>query len=257
MLNSPQPPESRLPMSGGLALLLVLGSLSLPGFLQAGENGGSLVSVGCEDFMAGALPPPGTKVFINYLQFYSADQLKDNNGNSTGAFRLNVAVDALRFIDVFKTKVLGADPILHVIIPVLYEHLDFSAGSMSIADQGRAGVGDIEFGTGLAYHPTSTFHHVLGLDAVAPTGQYQRPDSDNNNDIVNIGRNYWGLDPIWALTYLGDTQSPIPGLEASAKFMYWFNTQNSATDYRSGDEFAFDYLVGYHRGDWALLPDLR
>jgi hypothetical protein len=124
--------------------------------------------------------------------------------------------------------------------------VDLSAGATNVADQGKAGVGDIEFGPAIAWHPSRTFHHVFGIDAVAPTGQYEK------NDVVNVGRNYWALDPIWAFTYLGGEDSPLPGFETSAKFMYWFNTQNSATDYRSGDEFSFDYLVGYHLGTWGL-----
>jgi hypothetical protein len=234
--------------SAGLALLFIfiLGSLSLPICIQAGEGGGNLYPGGNEDFMAGALPPAGTKIFINYFESYDADRLKDNNGNNTDSLRLRVVCDAFRFIDVTKVRVLSGDLIAHVIVPMIYEHADFSAGATSIADQGQAGMGDIEFGPGIAWHPSQTFHHVLAFDAVAPSGQYDK------NAPVNIGRNYWGLDPIWAFTYLGGKDSPIPGLETSAKFMYWFNTRNSATDYRSGDEFSFDYLVGYHSGDWGL-----
>ena len=233
-------------LSAGLALLFILGSLAFPRLLQAGEGGGSLYPGGVEDFMAGALPPAGTKVFINYFTTYDACRLKDDNGNNKDTFRLHVVSNALRFVDVTKVRVLGGDLLAHVIIPMLYEHVALSAGAASIADQGKAGVGDIEFGPAIAWHPSPTFHHVLGVDVVAPTGQYQK------TDVVNVGRNYWGLDPIWAFTYLGGGDSPLPGLETSAKVMYWFNTQNSAADYRSGDEFSFDYLVGYHRGDWVF-----
>ncbi len=34
---------------------------------------------GNEDFMTGALPPPGTKDFINYFQDYQVNQLNGNN----------------------------------------------------------------------------------------------------------------------------------------------------------------------------------
>jgi hypothetical protein len=223
----------------GLTLLLILASLSLPAFLCAGENDGSVEPGGCEDFMAGALPPAGTKLFVNYFQSYNAERLKNNSGGDGGNLDLHLVLNAFRFVDVTKVKALGGDFVTHIIIPVVYEHV-------GAADQGKAGVGDTEFGAGIAWHPSTTFHHVLALDAVAPTGQYEKTDP------VNIGRNYWALDPIWAFTYLGDKDSPIPGLETSIKFMYWFNTPNQADDYRSGDEFSFDYLAGYHFGAWGL-----
>jgi hypothetical protein len=42
------------------------------------------------------------------------------------------------------------------------------------------------------------------------------------------------------------------GLEVSSKFMYDINTNNPDTDYRSGQEFHFDYAVGYKVSDWTV-----
>ncbi|MGE5239904.1 MAG: transporter, partial [Chloroflexota bacterium] len=42
------------------------------------------------------------------------------------------------------------------------------------------------------------------------------------------------------------------GVEVSGKFMYDFNTENNDTDYQSGQEFHFDYTVGYHIKNWSL-----
>jgi hypothetical protein len=87
---------------------------------------------------------------------------------------------------------------------------------------------------------------------VSPTGGYSSASGSGSSsrqfiaDPANLGRNYWSFDPIYCITYIGDKNSPIPGLELSSKFMYWVNTVNSATSYVSGQEFIADYTIGYH-----------
>ncbi len=93
---------------------------------------------------------------------------------------------------------------------------------------------------------------------MAPTGQYGTAAGSGSSsrqfiaDPANLGRNYWSINPLYAVTYLGDKNSPLPGLELSAKFMYWVNTVNAATSYVSGQEFSADYLIGYHMGKLAV-----
>ena len=240
-----------------IAALVVFVPMSLlyipAGPAGASEGGGQLYPGGNEDFMAGALPPAGTKLFLNYMLAYNATTLKDNSGSNVSIpgvgkadFKLQVLANTFRFVDVTKLRILGGDFLYHVIVPIVYQHASLAAGPADIGTQSKTGLGDVEFGAGIAWHPTKTFHHVAAIDAVAPTGRY------NQNDFVNIGRNYWGINPIWAFTYIGDKDSPIPGFEVSSKFMYWFNTTNTDTHYLSGQEFSFDYLVGQHVGPWGF-----
>ncbi|MGD0232790.1 MAG: transporter [Syntrophorhabdales bacterium] len=253
-----------------LAFCATVGFLAVPQ-VYAGEGYGNHYAGGNEDFNAGNLPPAGTNVFINYLVDYNVNTLEDNAGRHATAgpagpgysrtnFTLNTLVDALRYIKVTKIKVLGGDLIWHVIVPVGYQHVSLSAfgeygpGSPS----SKTGLGDIEPGMGIAWH-CPTFSNVFAIDIVAPTGAYGSASGSGNSgrtyiaDPANLGRNYWSIDPLWAFTYLGDKTSPIPGLELSAKLMYWINTVNTATSYVSGQEFDADYLVAYHFGkNWAL-----
>jgi hypothetical protein len=74
-----------------------------------------------------------------------------------------------------------------------------------------------------------------------PTGNYDK------KDLANISRNYWTFEPIFAFTYLSDG-----GFEVSSKFMYDINTENNDKDYKSGQEFHFDYAVGYKVSNWNL-----
>ena len=237
-------------------LLMVFINLLFVSTVFAGEGCGSHYPGGNEDFMVGAVPPAGSSVFINYLVDYNATTLKGNSGNNVGlgpnnnpkvSFNLNVLVNALRFIKVTNMKLLGGDVGWHVIVPVQYQKVSMDASLVvDIGTQAKTGLGDIEAGMGIAWHPSRTFHHTAWIDIVAPTGAYDK------NDISNIGRNYWSFNPLWAFTYIGDKDSPIPGFEVSAKLMYWINTINTATSYTSGQDFAVDYLVGQHIKDWAF-----
>ncbi len=71
------------------------------------------------------------------------------------------------------------------------------------------------------------------MDIILPTGSYDK------NNPVNVGRNYTTFEPIYAVTYISDC-----GWDVSGKFLYDFNTENDDTDYKSGQEFHFDYAVG-------------
>ncbi len=235
-----------------LAAFVLCFILSVPAFaLQPGT--GTLYPGGNEDFFAGALPPPGTKVFLNYFEYYTSSQLNGNNGGRAYAgpfqtnLRLQAVANAFRFVDVTKVKLLGGDLVWHIIVPVIYQHaaLDL-AGLVDLSHGSETALGDVEFGLGIAWHPAKTFHHVFAVDLVAPTGQY------NVNDAVNIGHHYWGINPLWAFTYIGDKTSPIPGFEISSKMMYWFNTTNTENHYYNGQQFSFDYLVGQHFGNWGV-----
>jgi hypothetical protein len=108
--------------------------------------------------------------------------------------------------------------------------------------QCKQGLGDIIFGPALGFHHSDKLHSVVALDFIAPTGEYDRAD------LANIGRNYWTIEPVLAISHVDPA-----GLNASVKLMYDFNLENSATDYRSGQEFHFDYAVGWGLGNgWVL-----
>jgi len=228
-----------------MALCCCLGFIGFPvSHVYAAEGGGNHYPGGNEDFMTGALPPPGT-YFLNYLDFFNSHTLNGNNGQAIHAaipgvgnlgFNLAVIAEVPRFVWVSKIKLLGGDLVGHVIVPLLNEHVSAFGSS-----QTKTGVGDMEAGMGIGWHFSKNFHAVFALDVVAPTGQY------NKNDMLNIGNNYWSIDPLLCLTYRADN-----GFEASAKLMYWINTVNSETHYVSGQEFSADYLVGWHYQKWGF-----
>jgi len=203
----------------------------------ATEGGGGAYPNGAEDFMVGALPPPGTYL-LNYMLYYTADKFKSDAFRS---FDLDVFANTFRLIHVTKHQVLGASWGVQAFVPIVYQ--DVSVGISGGPDLGdnRWGIGDIIIDPILLGWHSKNFHAVAGLDIYLPVGTY---DQDR---LVNAGRNYWTFEPAVAFTYLSDG-----GFEVSAKFMYDFNTKNTDTEYLSGQEFHFDYTVGYHIKGWSL-----
>ncbi len=204
---------------------------------SATEGGGGAYPNGAEDFMVGALPPPGT-YFKNYMTYYTASTFKDNNGNDLiprfQAQRVcrNAEAD-LCDQDRDPRRQLGDARLSAARLRGRHDRRP---------TDDRWGLGDIIVDPFILGWHFPNFHVTTGLDIYIPTGTY------NQDHLANTGRNYWTFEPIVAMTYLSDS-----GFELSAKFMYDFNTENDDTNYQSGQEFHFDYTVGYHIGkQWAV-----
>ena len=213
-----------------LFLGLCVGPVPFSGTASATEGGGGHYPNGVEDFMSGALPPPGT-YFLNYLTYYRAGSFKDQNGNDlVPKFDLDVWANTFRLVHVTKYRFLGASWAMHAFLPLVY--MDLSA---TFGEDDRTGVGDIIVDPCILGWHSKNFHVITGLDIYVPTGSY------DENRLANAGRNYWTFEPVFAMTYLADN-----GIELSGKFMYAINTKNKDTEYKSGQEFHVDYTVAYH-----------
>jgi len=199
----------------------------------ATENGGGAYPNGAEDFMAGAVPPPGT-YFLNYFTWYSADSFNDDADRIQNC-KLNAVADVVRLLHVTDRKILGANWGMHIFIP--FADIDAKVPSFGI-DQSRSGLGDIIIDPFiLGWHFSKNLHAVAALDIYVPTGRYSK------DYLGNPGRNYWTFEPVAGVTYVTDA-----GTEVSAKLMYDFNTENTDTHYTSGNELHIDYTVGHKFG---------
>lgn len=202
----------------------------------ATEGGGGAYPNGAEDFMAGAVPPPGT-YFINYLTHYTANRLNDNHGDKlVPEFKLNATANVFRFIHVTKHQILGGYWGVQAFVPLV--HLDVK---MMGAKDSKTGLGDIIIDPIVLSWHSKNWHFATGVDVYLPTGAYDK------DDLANIGRHYWTFEPVFAATYTADC-----GFDASVKLMYDFNTKNTATDYLSGQEFHADYTLGYKIDNWRV-----
>ena len=218
-----------------VALAAAIATTATPSF--AAEGGGTSWPLGLENFVAAALPPPGFygMVFGNY---YHADRLKDGQGNTIPlAFDVKAAVVAPRGVWVTGEKVLGGQLAFHAVAPLV--NLKVSVAGTS---QSKSGLGDITVGPVLGYHFSPALHAVAVVDFTAPTGRFDK------NDLANIGRNYWTIRPVWAMTYIEPT-----GFNGDFVALYNHNVKNKDTDYKSGDEVNVDYSLGWGLGNGFVV----
>jgi hypothetical protein len=206
----------------------------------ATETGGSVYANGVESFMSGAMPPPGFYPIV-YGTRYRATVLRDNDGvdiaAAVGGFRAEVTAVVPRFVWVTNRHVLGGQLAFHAIVPLLNVDVRVGPNQMS-----KAGVGDLNLAAALGYHASDKLHYVFAFEVNAPTGRY------NRNDVANVSRNYWMVEPLLAISYMQPR-----GLNADLKLMYDYNFRNADTDYKSGREVHADYAVGWGFGKgWVV-----
>jgi Putative MetA-pathway of phenol degradation len=126
---------------------------------------------------------------------WHADRLKDGQGDSIPlAFDVKAAVVAPRAVWVTGEQVLGGQLAFHVVAPLV--SLKVSVAGIS---QTKSGLGDMVVGPVPGYHYSPKLHSVAALDIGLPTGRYDK------NDLANIGRNYWTIRPVYAMTYIEPT----------------------------------------------------
>lgn len=218
---------------GRRAALLIAPMLATIG-VHATEGGGSIYPHGAENYLAGALPPPGVYGLL-YAQDYHADEVRDNDGRNVAppGFKVRARALAARLAWVPGQRLMGGDLVLHTIVPMV--DLSVSADG---ARQRKRGIGDITVGAGIGWHHGERWHSVAAVDLFLPTGRYHA------GDLANLGRNHYAVQAVYAISRI----SP-DGLNLDAKMHYLFNGRNRTTGYRSGQQFHVDYAVG-----WAIAP---
>lgn len=214
---------------------LALG-LSLVSAAAMATEGGGLTSYpdGLENYMSGALPPPGVYA-LSYAGTARYDTVRDNAGNQVPIPNFNVRVNVIapRLIWVSGQTVLGGQFALHTVLPLL--DVDFKAGPGHFSS---SGLSDITVGAALGYHASPNLHYLFALDVIAPTGAYDKADPSS------LGKNIWVAQPLAALSYV-----QASGVNADIKAMLDLNRRNSATDTRSGSAIHADYALGWGFGN--------
>jgi len=218
-----------------LSALCLLAVLSVPA--SATEGGGGAYPNGAEGFMTGLVPPPPGMYLIDYSLYYGADELMGDDGDSLPIdFDLEVWGNVVRIINVTDTKIFGGQWVQHIFVPFLYLDVTTPVGS-----DDNFGLGDLIVDPVIVAWHRKNWHWAAGVDVYVPVGDY------DENELANLGRNYWTIEPVVAVTYLNEH-----GCEASIKVMYDINLENDDTDVESGDEFHFDYALGHRVDNWTL-----
>jgi len=138
--------------------------------------------------------------------------------------------------------VLGGRFMVAAFIPVGYVGLDtdivspINSRSVSIDE---TGIGDISLMPFSWYRNTDNWHFNIYEFVIAPTAPYSTTDN------LNFSRNYWSFDTVFALTNL----NMVTGTEFSLATGLMVNTENSDTDYKTGNELHTDGMLNQFFSD--------
>ena len=154
--------------------------------------------------------------------------------------RLNTALDASAFYNystgmyVFEKPVLGGQFAMGASLSLGYSDLkSLLVGPPAMAvDDSATGLGDGSLLPAAFYWNDGNWYFNLYELIVMPTGEY------DVNDSVNVGRNYWSFDTVFGVTNLNMTT----GRDFSLVAGYMINTENTDTDYRTGNELHVDAI---------------
>jgi len=221
-----------------IGVLAMLAVFARGGSAEAAEGGASLYLPGASgDLLLAVAPQPGFLV-ANTVWFQSGDaSAAVLQGRASVDLDVDVVLNLLAASYTFETQVLGGTYTVAAVLPFGYASLDAElTGPLG----GTIGVSEDSFNlSDIAIVPlqlnwnVDNFHFKLAETIIAPTGVY---DLDN---VVNLGRNYWGFDTVGAVTWF----NPGSGTEVSVAPGIMFNTENNKTDYKTGTEFHVDFTV--------------
>jgi hypothetical protein len=230
-----------------MRLLLAATALStLAPAAMAAESGAGFYLLGSKGPAAAIMPPPGV-FFQNDIYYYSGS-LGGGKSLPTGG-RVAVGVDGKAAIDVptliwvLPEEIAGGHLGLSGTVPFGWK--DTSANLIvngpNVGSR-SAGIGDAVFTvgdpivSGFLGWESGNFHWQTGVLVNVPIGDYQR------GEISNIAFHHWGADVFGAATWL----DPSTGLDLSGTVGMTFNAENPATNYKTGNEFHFEWAADQH-----------
>lgn len=227
-----------------LSVLLLIGAA--PAGAHAAEYGFSSYALGGNAFGAGATPPPGTYV-TTVTGFYSGKigvNVEFDNVTVSAGANVDAFSTGLNLLYVPQQKFFGGSLGLSVTIPVGHVDLDAQLTSPISVSRGVDGwgLGDIVSKVQLGWQQ-GTFAHTAYIQAVAPTGRWDPGFSP----IIGLHRP--GVDVGWAFTWV----DPQTKFQANGALGVTFNFENTETDYKSGNEFHFEWALGFECSPGLVL----
>ena len=154
------------------------------------------------------------------------------------SFGLDASVDILNVgaLYTFEDNLLGAHYSVGAFLPYSWMTLDgtidLGGGPISIRDTAQ-GIGDMTIIPAMLAWKKGNLEYVASLSIYAPTGDY------STDNLANTGLNYWTVDPTAGVAYA----NAETGLNAAFYTGITINSENSATNYKSGSMLHFEGSV--------------
>jgi len=207
------------------------------------------LNLGLTSFMDGGPPAGPGFYYTQYLQYYTAKDFQDGNGDTYPFPDSELTAWALVAQFIYQSDqelMLGGKWGLNFIIPYAFLDADYSASGPFPEDNGN-GFGDLLVGPFLQWDPIMgrggpKFMHRIELQMIFPTGKY-----DENKEI-NPGSNYFSFNPYWAATLFLTPQWTVSG-----RFHYLWNAKNddpnrgygNVDDTQAGQAIHFNLTSAY------------
>lgn len=238
--------DGRMQLRRTLGSISIISALVMPAAVQAAEGGTGFYLLGSKGPAAAVTPPPGV-YFQNDLYFFTGDVGAGRELPTGGRLAVGVQGDAVidlpTFMWVLPEDVAGGHLGLTATLPFGWKKTSADltlagplggTASASISDDVFT-MGDPVLGGFLGWQD-GNFHYQLGTMVNVPIGDYQK------GEISNIAFHHWGADIFAAGTWL----DPATGIDLSGVIGMTFNAENPTTDYRTGNEFHFEWAAVKH-----------
>jgi hypothetical protein len=210
-----------------VAAFVMMGSAALAG-------SGHYVS-GVEGIKAATLPPEGI-YWRMYNVFYTADDLRDKNGDEIDVdFDVNVYALVNRLVYSSGIELLGANLVADICVPLVYTDISMKAGGMTLFDDNEFGLGDILIEPAILAWHGPRWDAALGVGVYLPTGDF---DAD---EPASPGKGFWtGMLTAGATFYFDEART----WSASILSRYEIHSEQEDTDVTYGDDFHFEWGLG-------------
>jgi len=226
-------------LAASAAALVLAGPLPL----RAEEGGAGHYLPGAMATFVDVAPGRAAVAVANAFTYYDGSVARSRKlpfaGEVVAGVDANIYADSQIVLVDTGWDVLGAEPAFAIIAP--YVWVDVSGGVESdgrvVGTRDQAdGWGDVEVVPLILSWQLGDVKLGPALGVYFPTGKYEV------GELANLGRNYFTVAPFVFLSWLSKTI----GTEVTAFAGVDFNSENDATDYRSGHQFHLDGSIAQH-----------